>query len=244
SRADIAVSLAGLPTARCGRAPTIMAIAVTAMTCDAQGLAGMSPILSTRAYAIAPAVAIGAASRSPGRFSRSSSPNAISAPNESAACTPSTPLTPVCATDQMSRSPANAMRSHWPESRVCRGNARGSYQRPATLQALDGAQRLFRGRGLRGLPAVPLDRRDERVHEGWIELLARPLAQLGNRLGNWPRATVRAVGGHRVEGVSHREDAGELWDLVAGQPHRVSPAIDPLVMVHDAGEGFVEEADL
>jgi hypothetical protein len=110
-RAAIAVSLAGLPTARCGRAPTIMAIAVTAMTCDAQGLAGSSPILSTRAYAIAPAVAIGAASRSPGRFSRSSSPNATSAPNASAAWTSWTPLTAVCATDQISSSPANAARS-------------------------------------------------------------------------------------------------------------------------------------
>ena len=32
SRADIAVSLAGRPTARCGSAPTIMAMAVTAIT--------------------------------------------------------------------------------------------------------------------------------------------------------------------------------------------------------------------
>src|SRR5580658_2864142 len=149
---------------------------------------------------MAPAVATGAASRSPGRFSRSSSPNATSAPNASAACTSRTPLTAVCATDQITSSPANAASSHWPESRAGRGNPRGSYRRLATvLQALDGPQRILRGRGLRCRPAVPLDRRDEGVHEGRVELLARPLAQLGDRLGNRAGAPVGAIGGHRVE---------------------------------------------
>ena len=49
SRADIAVSLAGRPTARCGSAPTIMASAVTAMTWAAPSLAGSLPIRSTSA---------------------------------------------------------------------------------------------------------------------------------------------------------------------------------------------------
>ena len=49
SRADIAVTRAGRPTARCGSAPIIMAIAVTAMTCAASGLAGAFPIRSSRA---------------------------------------------------------------------------------------------------------------------------------------------------------------------------------------------------
>src|ERR1700744_314457 len=125
---------------------------------------------------------MGAASLSPGRFSRSSSPNAISAPNASAAWTSWTPLTAVCATDQMISSPPNATRGHCPVSSACLGSPRGSYHRPATAsQALDGPQRLFRGHRLRRRPAVPLDRRDERVHEGGGELLARPLAQLGAR---------------------------------------------------------------
>ncbi len=49
SRAAIEVSRAGRPTARCGSAPTIMAIAVTAMTCSALCRAGVSPIRSSSA---------------------------------------------------------------------------------------------------------------------------------------------------------------------------------------------------
>ena len=47
----------------------------------------------------------------------------------SAACTSCTPLTAVCATDQMSSRPANAASSQCPESRACRGSPRGSYRR-------------------------------------------------------------------------------------------------------------------
>ena len=38
--------------------------------------------------------------------------------------------------------------------------------------------------------------------------------------------TVGRVGGHRVEGVGHGDDPGELRDLVAGQAHRVARAVD------------------
>jgi hypothetical protein len=89
----------------------IIAIAATAMTCCGPCLAGLSPIRSNSAYPSAPAVAMGAASRSPGRFSRSSSPNAISVPNAIAADESRTPLTAVCATDAISSRPAKMTRS-------------------------------------------------------------------------------------------------------------------------------------
>ena len=99
-------------------------------------------------------------------------------------------------------------------------------------------------RRLGALPAVPLDRGDEGVHERRVELRARPLAQLGDRLVDRPRAAVGPGGGHRVERVGDREHPGELGDLVARQAHRVAPAVDPLVVVHDPGQRLVEEPDL
>jgi len=124
-------------------------------------------------HACVSAEAIGAASRSPGRFSRSSSPNAISAPKASAACTSWTPVTAVWVTDQISSRPANATSSHPPESGACACALRGSY-RPAaaTSQTLDGRQRFLGGRALRRRPAQSLDGGDEGVDEGRVELLA------------------------------------------------------------------------
>ena len=52
---------------------------VTATTWNAECRAGTDPTLISSAYASAQAVPIGAASRSPGRLSRSSSPSAIRA---------------------------------------------------------------------------------------------------------------------------------------------------------------------
>ena len=60
----------------------------------------------SRAYASAPANPIGADSRSPGRFSRSTSPNAMSAPNAIAIRGPVTPSAAVCATEATSHTPA------------------------------------------------------------------------------------------------------------------------------------------
>src|SRR3984957_11240781 len=149
---------------------------------------------------MAPAVATGAASRSPGRFSRSSSPNAISAPNASAAWTSWTPVTAVWVTDQISSRPANATSSHRPESGACACALRGSY-RPAaaTSQALDRRQRFLGGRALRRPAAQSFDGGDEGIAEGRVELVAWPLAQLGDGLGDRPGAAVGPVGGHRVE---------------------------------------------
>ena len=70
---------AGRPTARCGSAPSAMPMPVTATTWNAECRAGTDPTRIATAYASAQAVPIGAASRSPGRLSRSSSPSAIRA---------------------------------------------------------------------------------------------------------------------------------------------------------------------
>ena len=189
---------------------------------------------------------MGAASLSPGRFSRSSSPNAISAPNASAAWTSWTPA------DRGLRDRPDQQQPGERDQQPLAG-VEGLPGQPARLvpSAGHGRQRLSMvrsgssaGTGSGAVQPSRSMRRDERVDEGGVELLARPLAQLGDRLGNRPRAPVGAVGGHRVEGVRHREHPGELGDLVARQPHRVAPAVDPLVVVHDPGERLVEEADL
>ena len=75
---------------------------------------------------------------------------------------------------------------------------------------------------------------DERIDHDRVELDAGELAQLGERLlGGERRHAVRAGGGHRLEGVGHVEDAGELRDLVADEPVRVARAVVPLVVVPD-----------
>src|SRR5579871_4906378 len=78
------------------------------------------------AYPSAPATPIGASSRPPGRFSLSTSPTAISAPNATAILTSRTPAAAVCATEATSTIPAAATSSSRPESRTCQGTRRSS----------------------------------------------------------------------------------------------------------------------
>ena len=81
--------------------------------------------------------------------------------------------------------------------------------------------------------AGPL-RPDEGVHDVRIELDAAELAQLGQRLLGRERGhAVRPGGGHRLEGVGHVQDAGQLRDLVADEAIRVARAVEPLVVVAD-----------
>ena len=68
--------------------------------------------------------------------------------------------------------------------------------------------------------------------------------QLGDGLGDRAGPPVGAGRGHAVEGVGHRQHPGELGDLVPRQAHGVTPAVDALVVVHDAGQRLVQEADL
>ena len=126
SRAAIEASRAGRPTARCGSAPISMPMAATATTCCMPCRAGSSWTRMSSAYASDPAAAIGAASRSPGSVSRSSSPKAIRPPNASAAGTPVTLATAVSATATTSRTPATMTSRDCPESRMLREYPRGS----------------------------------------------------------------------------------------------------------------------
>src|SRR5580693_6642544 len=186
---------------------------------------------------------MGAVSRSPGRLSRSTSPNAIRTPNATAMRGSRRPSTAVWATEATSTTPAATTSSSRPESLTCQGDRRSSYRRwvmgiseavahPERRTGIvvvlggDGGQVVGGGHGrLRALPAVALDRGHESIHE---------------RAG----AAVGPGGGHGVERVGHGQHPGELGDLVAGQAHRVATAVDPLVMMHDPGHGLIEEPDL
>jgi hypothetical protein len=103
--------------------------------------------------------------------------------------------------------------------------------------------RHHRGR-TRAIPALPLQCADKRVDEHRVELAARPLTQLGDRFVDLPGAPVRTGRGHRVEGVGHRDDPREFGDLAGGQAERVALAVHPLVVMHDAGQRFLQEPDL
>ncbi len=89
-REQMPVIPADRPAAMCGRAPTVMPTAATAMTsradCPASTWMSPPPLTcfgseSSSAYDIAPTMAMGADSRPPGSASRSSSPSAMKPPN-------------------------------------------------------------------------------------------------------------------------------------------------------------------
>ncbi len=105
---------AGRPTARCGSTPSAMPTAVTATTWNAECRAGDDPTRISRAYASAQAVPIGAASRSPGRLSRSSSPSAIRAAKAIALRAATTPVATDCAIQPTASRPDAATSSRWP----------------------------------------------------------------------------------------------------------------------------------
>ena len=88
---------------------------VTATTWNAECRAGTDPTRISRAYARAQAVPIGAASRSPGRLSRSSSPSAIRAAKAIALRGPTTPALTDWAMQPTTAIAVAAASSRWPE---------------------------------------------------------------------------------------------------------------------------------
>src|SRR5712691_8315201 len=72
---------------------------------------------------------------------------------------------------------------------------------------------------------------DETIDDGRIELSALGEDEPTNRLLEGQPLTVRPVGGHRVERVDHRHDAGADRDLRAGEARGVARAVDVLVMM-------------
>src|SRR5215467_2036128 len=171
---------------------------------------------------------MGAVSLSPGRLSLSTSPNAISAPNAIAVFGSFSPSAAVCATAATSHTPAATTSSSWPESRTCQGYRSSSswavgrpfrwlmaYSAAVDAERSAGVVVVLRGGGgqvvgrehrrLGTLPAFALERGHERVHEGRVELGARPLPQLLDGLLDRAGAAVGAGRRHRVEGVGHRQ---------------------------------------
>src|SRR5262249_14830312 len=57
-----------------------------------------------------------------------------------------------------------------------------------------------------------------RLDHGRVELGARAALQLGNRFGSRTRLAVRAVRGHRAEGIAAADDARGERDLLTAQP--------------------------
>ena len=115
---------AGRPTARCGSAPSAMPMPVTATTWSAECRAGTDPTRIATAYASAQAVPIGAASRSPGRLSRSSSPSAIRAAKAIAPRGATTPPLTDRAMQAATAKPVAPTNRRWPEAPGLRERAR------------------------------------------------------------------------------------------------------------------------
>src|SRR3989442_693961 len=74
---------------------------------------------------------------------------------------------------------------------------------------------------------------DERIRDDRIELRRRPAENLVERRFEGSLAAVRAIGGHRVEGVRHGHDARDERDVLAREPVGIPLAIVALVMVPD-----------
>ena len=54
------------------------------------------------------------------------------------------------------------------------------------------------------------------------------MLHLGERLGRREGRPVRPVGGHRVVGVAAADDARHEWDVLTGEPVRISLAVLPV----------------
>jgi len=70
----------------------------------------------------------------------------------------------------------------------------------------------------------------KRVHDAAVELLPGAAVQLRERFLKGDDALVEAVGGHRVEGVAHKDDAGAKGDGVAREAVGVAAAVEVLVV--------------
>src|SRR3954447_23946587 len=93
-----------------------------------------------------------------------------------------------------------------------------TYRRRRTLNA-DGERRFDAG--------------EERGDDFRIELRARTPLDLRDRLLEAERGPVEAVGSHRVEGVSHEDDACAERNVLPGKTVRVAVAVPALVVVED-----------
>ena len=149
----------------------------------------------------------------------------------------SRPVSTVChASHRCSRRPGRSRPHH---------GLHDAQRRDRVVMVLGGQDLVTaRLRGLLQLPAVAVERGDERVDDLRVELRSRAPAQLVDGVADPGRLPVGAGGGHRVERVGHGDDPRELGNLVPGESHRIAAAVHPLMVVHDPGQRLVQEADL
>ena len=90
--------------------------------------------------------------------------------------------------------------------------------------------------------------RPDAIHEGddqpFVELRATRVLEAGQRLVDGQGLAVRPGRRHRGERIAHRQDPGDLRDVVAGQAVQVALPIPALVVVADAGADLLEVGQL
>ena len=88
------------------------------------------------------------------------------------------------------------------------------------------------GAGRQDLPQVRLQGQ-ELPGDGRVELGARRRAHAVQRFVQHQGTTVGAVGGHRVERVGHRDDAGAQRDVLGLQSVRIAGPVPALMVMAD-----------
>jgi hypothetical protein len=73
---------------------------------------------------------------------------------------------------------------------------------------------------------------------------ARGPSQLGQSISGRNARPTESRLGHPAEGISNGQDAAELRDLMAGQSHRVTTAVDALVMMQDPVQCLERQSDV
>ena len=117
---------------------------------------------------------------------------------------------------------------------------RGRAPRHGAVSCVQRSSRLLRSCG--GVPGVPAvgPGLDEELGGDRVELRARPVLDLGERVLVGERLAVRPWRDHRVERVGDREDPGLDRDAASAQPRRVAAAVPALVVEEDVRERVVE----
>src|SRR5262245_18720503 len=93
-------------------------------------------------------------------------------------------------------------------------------------------------------PALLVQRGDEGVDDLRIELRACSFAKLCGGFINSAGPPIGTSGCDRIERVGDRDDPGQFRNFSTNEAHRVSAAIEALMVVHDAGQCLSQEADI
>ena len=93
-----------------------------------------------------------------------------------------------------------------------------------------------------GVPATGVDGRDQRVDHAGVELRASPTLEFVDGGGDRTSAAIGPGGGHRVERVGDRDDAGELRNLLGRQTVWIAKPVNALVVVANWRDEIAELA--